>query len=293
MSALLAWNNHFSEAGFFPVAALAGINVSSEAYDPAFPGKNALTPDPAKRTRVNFTRDAVAGGYSRVAWTFARSGYSADIRSTRLIAFINVRLPPECTQVAVFGQDHNGVVVTPITTILKADLVPRPGTTDRYDVYNVLSSAISIGNANLMMYVPPSTRGYWEVGHVWASNALVWPRGVDNDWRMGVVDSSTVQRTPSGGVATFPTPARKTMSLSRKSMKYIDALGTPGNPSALSLRQMAFEVGTSEPVIAISNNKTAHKLQVMSTYGLITRLPDIASNAVDNYGAGLTVEEWR
>jgi hypothetical protein len=291
MSAALAWNNHIAAVPSSQLlASVASSQMTSIAFDAMYPGVNVFTSDPSKATRVNFVRNGVGGGYALLHAQFALT--AGQELTTRMVAALNVRLPASATQATVRAYDQAGNVEFQ-TVYPRANLVPISGTTDRFNLYALAAADHSVASASLMVEVPVSITDYIEWGTAWASKAIVWPQGADAEWRLSGVDSSVVARNDVGGAASLVVPVRKVISLSKRSLSYIDALGTLGDSTALSMRDVLFEAGSSTPVIAVSSDADQHRLQVKSVYGLITRLPELGYNGGDSYGTGLTIEQMR
>jgi hypothetical protein len=169
MGAAIAWGNHLSD----PVQAVSASvssssQMSSVAFDSSYPAANALDADPSKSARINYVRNSTAGGYVLALWTFATTAAAQE--SARVVAAINCRIPPDATQVTVKAYDYTGASVFE-QTYLAAQLVPLPGTTDRYTLPAVHTAAANIGAVGLVVYVPVSTAGYVEIPTLWGSPA--------------------------------------------------------------------------------------------------------------------------
>lgn len=279
------------------VPALNGnAGTSSLAFDAAYPGANALTADPSQVARINYTRNGTANTDITVSCVFSAS----DTGTLRVLAALNVRLPSRVTavvQVRASALNTSGATLETGTTYLAADMVPVPGTTDRYNFFWILSTEQMGARADFLFRFNASTSGYFEIGRLWAGPAVVWPNGAGMDWSLSGMDGSRVQRSDGGGYASYSYPVRTVMKLSKQAMSYLDSFGAESldttAPVPLSIRNLMFEAGTSEPVIAISTDADKHKAQVQSVYGLVTQMAELNNLGAGLYGTGMVVQQIR
>lgn len=289
MSGALSWTNH-NRAELDGIPALSGnLGTSALAFDAAYPGTNMLTPDPSQVSRINFTRNATNNTDITVNCTFSAS----NDKPIRVIGLINCRFPSNTTFVQCVARNTGGGALESTSAITFAQMVLQPRTTDRYDLFWILAAERLGCRVDYNVRIPASNSGYFEIGHPWAGPALVWPNGVGADWQMTGADSSIVSDGPGGGYSAYAYPVRKVLHLTKRGLQYVDALGDPAVPAALSLRQAIFEAGTSEPVIAISDDETPHSAQVQSTYGRFREVPNLAHLSAGRYGTGLVVQQIR
>lgn len=281
MGAALAWNNSFNELGKTITTSFNGVQMTSEVVDPAYPATNAVDPDPSKVTRVNYVRNAVGGGSSQMRYIH-NGGLVGGDRLARVLAVLNMRIPSDCTNVALFARDAATGNIWSIFNIGPSELVPKPGTTDRYDIYAVGPASTLAGTLCVSLSLPPSTSGYWELGHVWMSDALIFDDGVSGDWRLGNVDPSEVERTRGGALVATVIPHRRTLSVSMDSKTYAQAMGTPGTPANLSYRKFMADAGNSSPLVILPRTPLLtpttdelHALQTMGMYCSMVGTTDI------------------
>jgi hypothetical protein len=283
----LSWTNRvLLDTNGVSVGAAQGT-FTTNAIDSAYPSTNAITTDPSLVTQVDYqtTTPAPYESYVEANWTS-----NADVR---VVAALNVRLASDVVGVRFVVLNAAGSTLETTTQITYANLVPIPGTTDRFNVYVILTATRSANRLRFQVQVPASDTDYYEVGHLWAGPALIWPRGWGADWVLSGVDGSRVIRGDGGGFAAYRNNRRKTLALSKRGLSYIDAIGTLGSSSALSLQQCMLEAGTSSPVVAITSDTNVHKAQVLSAYGLLTQMPSIDNQGANRFGAGLMVEQIR
>lgn len=300
MGAMIGWTNRFTESGVAFTGTVAGSNVTAEAFDSAYPAANMANADPSKVTRINYVRNSTAGGYSRGKADFSTT--LAASKTARIISFMNVRLPSGFTQVLVLGQDYAGGVALAAQTILAANLVPIPGTTDRYNIHVLYAAAATIASASLYVYLPVSTSGYWEIGHVWAGDVLEFTDGANGDWKLSTVDPSLVERARGGALLATKLPHRRLLTCGFDSTTYAQAMGTAGSASTLSYRQFMSEVGVSSPCIVLPRTPVSaaapttdeqHYLQTMSVYAAFRGQTEIGHAGGNLFRANATFEEIR
>ncbi len=292
MSGALSWTNKVADDadGAAAVGAAQG-SFTTNSIDSAYPGSNAIDgSDPSRVTRVNYTTSSSAPYESRLEanWTT-----NADVR---VVAALNVRLASDVVGVRFVVVNAAGTTLETTTQIPLASLVPIPGTTDRYNVYAVLSAVRSANRVRFQVQVPASDSDYYEVGALWAGPALVFTGtagGWDREWRLGFVDDSVVDRGRGGAYASYRYPVRRRLQLANSLLSYADALGTADSPSTPNLRHLVQQAGLGRPVVAVTRDDDAHITQVASLYGLINALPEIGHLGGNRFGAGLVIEEVR
>jgi hypothetical protein len=287
-SGALSWTNKvLDDADDTVSVGAAQGSFTTNSIDAGYPGTNAVDKDPSLVTRVNYQTSSSAPyeSYLESNWTS-----NADVR---VVAALNVRLASDVVGVRFAVLNAAGSTLETTSQITYANLVPIPGQTDRFDIFAILSATRSVNRLRFRVQVAASDTDYYEVGHLWAGPAIVWDRSWGADWVLSGVDASRVIRGDGGGYAAYRYPTRKTLTLSKRGMSYIDAMGTLGNSSALSLRQCMLEAGVSSPVVAITSDANAHKAQVLSAYGLLTQMPSIDNQGANRFGVGLTVEQIR
>lgn len=293
MTAAISWTNKVRDDadGAVAVGTASGSSAfTSNAIDSAYPGSNAVDDDPSRVTQVDYQTGGTAPYES-----YLEANWTSDA-TVRAVAALNVRLPSTVVGVRFRVVNAAGTTLETTAQVLAADLVPIPGTTDRYNVYAILSADRSVNRVRFLVQLAASETGYYEVGHLWAGPALVFSgasAGVDADWRLGFVDPSTVSRGNGGGYASYAYPVRRRLAISKRVLSYAEAHGTPGTPSAPSFHQMAMEVGVHSPILVIPRDTDDHTLQRLSVYGLATGTPQIGHQRGDYYGTALEVEEIR
>jgi hypothetical protein len=283
----LSWTNRvLGDTDGVSVAAAQG-SFTTNAIDAGYPATNATNPDPSKVTQVDYQTGVLATyeSYVQANWT--------TNATVRVVAALNVRLASHVVGVRFAVLNEAGTTLETTTQIPYANLVPIPGQTDRYDVFAILTATRSVNRLRFQVQTLYGNTDYYEVGYLWAGPAIVWPRGFGADWMLSGVDASRVVRGDGGGYAAYRYPVRKTLGLSKRGLSYVDAMGTLGDSSALSLRQCILEAGLSSPVVAITSDTNAHKAQALSAYGLMTQMPSIDNQGANRFSAGLSVEQIR
>lgn len=262
-------------------------NMTSASVDAAFPSTNQYDPDPSLVTRVNYVNSTGGDCVS-----FHRVQVSAaNDAGIRVIAALNVRLAPHVTRVLLQTTNLAQSANPGSVTIDASSFVPRPGTTDRFDLFAVLSAAGgAAAYGELVVIVPPGNSGYYEVGHLWCGPALVWDEGIDGNWKQLLLDDSVVERFPGGSWSAYGHPTHHGIELSRSLLTYDQAIGSSAAPTSASLRSVLREVGTSKPVIMIPRTASQHEMQTLSVYGLIQGpLPSIDHQGGNRYATGLRI----
>lgn len=293
MTAAISWGNQVpnDSDGAVAVSTVSG-SFTSLAINSGYPGENAIDTDPSSVTRVNYTNGG--GGDSTL-------GIAADWGSdetVRVVAALNVRLPAsgfDSVRFVVINAASSTQETT--TAVALADLVPIPGTDDRFDLFAILTADRSVASVRLeVVNVDASASDYVEVGHLWAGKALVLSgasAGFDRDWAWQPIDDSIVARGYGGAVAVYRFQRRQRLTVSKRLLTYAQAIGTSGSPSTPNLRALAHEVGVSAPVCIVTRDTNAHTLQALSVYGLVTEPTEIGHLGADYFGAGMVVEQIR
>lgn len=291
MSGAISWVNKVLDDadGAVSVGAAQGT-FTANAIDSAYPGANAIDTDPSKVTQVDYQTSSSAPyeSYVEANWT--------DNATVRVVAALNVRLPSTAVGVRFVVVNAAGTTLETTTQITLANLVPIPGTTDRYNVYALLSADRSVNRLRFQVQVAASSTDYYEVGHLWAGAALVFSGaagGWDREWRIGFADASVVERGPGGGYAAYRHPVRRRLRIGNSLLTYAQALGTAGTAGTPSIRLFAQTAGIGAPVVAILRDDDTHIAQVGSLYGLITQLPEINHLGGNRFAAGLELDEIR
>ena len=280
MPAALSRVNHFR-----PTTAISlGSSLGGGAVDPAFPLSNILDPDPTKVGRFTYS---VAGA------VYPEVNFGSALPPTRVVGAMNVRA--DVTQVTsiAFQLISTTSSQLQLITFNVADLVPIPGTTDRFNLYAI--SAIEHANMQSMRlrFTTPAVAGYGECGYLWAGPGLVFPNGVDALWSVGYVDPTDVQRPPSGGFVSSPMPTRLKLNCPVAQRTYNEAMGTPGSAAFENMRNIVGSVGRSRPVVMVARSADNHALQTMSVYGLMSEIRDIGHQGGNNYATQFSVEQIR
>lgn len=263
--------------------------TSALSFDAAYPAANAVLDDPSLVAQVDYTRNGTPNLDITVSCVFSAS----NNKTIRVLAAINVRLPSDVVQVTAVAKNLAGSVLETATTFTAAQLILQPRKTDRYDLFWILSADQVGARADFNFRFPASTSGYFEIGRLWAGAGLVWPQGVGVDWSMSGVDASRIARGDGGGFSSYRYPVRKTLSISKRGLSYIDALGDPDDALSLSFRQCLLEAGSGTPMIVISTNADQHKAQVQSVYGAADSVASLDHAGAQRYGTGMVVQQIR
>jgi hypothetical protein len=288
MVAALSWNNRALDAttGAVSIAVQSGT-YSTHAIDPTYPAHAVLDPEPSLVTRVNYVE--TSGGTARIRME-ANWGTVAPVRA---LAALNVRLAPSVIAVGFAVTDAAGTVLEAPPEVAMADLVPIPGLADRYNLYAVLGQDRSAARVRLIVRVAPSSSDYYEVGHLWAAQAVVFQDGGDEGWIVQPIDPSDVTRGRGGMPLSTDVPRRQRLSIDLTARPYASLLGTPGNRAAPALRQMQREAGISRPVLAVHRSSDVHSMQVDSVYGALAELSGIEHQGGPYHRSAVVVEEIR
>lgn len=287
MPAAIAWGNFLTNASAVNLTEVGGAYVSYAAADTAAPMLFALDPDPSKVCRINYTRDATVGGFVVAEWAFAST--LALSGTARVLALENVRLPPGFTEVQLYARNYLNVQVA-YETILAADLVPKPGTTDRYDVRMVIPAGVSCAEVGVAVMLPPSTAGYIEVGHVWASDALVLD-GTEENWTVVPVDGSDVERSKGGAHLADPFAVRDVFRAALPKLSEAQAFGSAASPTAPSIRRLQKEAGRNAPVLLLPRTSSQFWLQTSGVYGALRNVPTLRHVSAAEFESEVEVEE--
>lgn len=275
MGAAISWVNHVTNG--YASAPIMVQNMTSASVDSAYPIANMIDPDPSKVVRVNY----VNSSGSNKAVILRKHVSAANDKTFNVLALLNVRLAVGQWSSVTFGIFTSDLITGAIYgNYVPADVVPIPGTTDRYNLFTVIAGGVS-GRAECECTITTATdtNSYLEVGHFWAGPALVWEEtttgGVSGNWRHGVVDPSDVERTRGGALVASKLPHRRTLQCEFDSKTYAQAMGTPGTAGNLSYRQFMAEAGNSSPVLVLPRTplnpasptaEELHTLQAQSLY---------------------------
>ena len=270
-----------------------GYTFDSLAVDPAYPASNLIDPDPSLVTRLNYDNNASAG----LVETYAQLSASSN-KTCRVIAALNCRIPSNVSYVTLYVMDATGTSFTANSRVFyRNQLVPLPGTTDRFDLIDVLSADALGARVAARFSVDANAIDYVEVGHMWAGPAVVVQApdsGMAMDWEVGTVDSADVERSRGGALVASPgVPRRRTMSANVRAAGRNVALGVPGDATAISLRSLREETGLSTPIIAILRSADVHDLQCLSMYGAFTRIDAVEHTGGNFYSTRMSMEQIR
>lgn len=285
-SGAFSWSNKITSSSTVSVGTVSGT-FSTLAIDSGYPAANSLNDDPSSVTRVNFTASSGTNPEFYIEWNWSSND------TARVLGAFNVRLPTNVIGLRFRGINAAGTTQFTTTQVLRSlgQLVLLAGHTDRYQLPSILSADYLINRIRLLVQVNTSASGYVEIGKPWAGLGCVWENGFGADFRMGYVDQSKVSRRPGGGFSAYRYPRRRVLSLTKRGLAYADAMGADG--LANSLRDAIADVGVSSPCVAITTDKTNHKLGALSVYGLLAEMPDLEHLGADLYGTAMRVEEVR
>ncbi len=287
MSGALSWVNKVrDDADGAVVAGSAAGSFTSNVIDSAYPGRNAVNPDPSLVTQVDYQTAGSAPyeSYLEANWT--------SNAPVRIVAAINVRLPSTAVGVRFQVINDAGTTLETTAQIPLASLIPIPGTTDRYNVYAVLSATRSVNRLRFRVQVAASSTDYYEVGVLWAGDGLVFPNGLGLDWSVGVDDQSIVDRGWSGGYASYPYQTLDVLSVGKRGLTEAEGLGAAG--SVNSIRHMLRVAGKHSPIVVISSDANAARAQLMSCYGLIEDAQGVGTlGRGDLFGTAMRVKQIR
>lgn len=288
MPAALSWLNRAAAEDTDGLAAVfVGTgSFSTLQFDSAYPASNCLDPDPSLVSRVDFVESA-AGASAFVI----RAEWPAD-RAVRALAFLNCRLPAAVSSVQARVINAASSILETTASITAAQRVPIPGTTDRFNLYFLLSQDRSCNRAELRITLAASSSGYVEVGTMWAGPALVLPT-TDSDWSSSSEDRSEVERGRGGALVAGRLPVLDEIDWPLTVLSYAQALGDPAAPTAPCIRSMRAEAGIGAPVLLIQRSDDVHAAQVLSAYAALTELPEIRHQSGDNYGTRIRARQIR
>lgn len=286
MSGALSWVNKVRDDadGAVSVGSAQG-SFTSNAIDSAYPGRNAISPDPSLVTQVDYQTSSSAPyeSYVEANWT--------SNAPARVVAALNVRLASTVVGVRFALLNQAGTTLETTTQIPLASLIPIPGETDRYDIFAILSATRSVNRLRFQVQVPASSTDYYEVGTLWAGDGLVFPRGVGAEWGYTVEDQSIVEDQPSGGFAAYPYQTQDVVEIRKRGLTQAEGMGEAG--SVNSIRHMLRVAGRHTPIIVISSDETTDKAQTMSVYGRIVDSQGVATLSRDLYGMAMRVRQIR
>lgn len=288
MSGALSWVNKVLDDadGAVSVGSASGTFVSNQ-IDSAFPGANAILPFPSLKTRVNFETGASAGDYQ----SYLESNWGTN-SNIRVLAALNLYTGEETYGVQFQVLNAAGSVLETTPNVYPSIASPIEGTTDRYNLFCVLSATRSVNRVRLIFNYKEGYSGYYEVGTLWAGDALVFG-AFDKDWSEEIVDNSVVERSESGGYAAYRHNVLRKLTVSKDLLNYQNAIGTNGNPAILSVRQAMLYAGKSSPVVVVTSDEDVHRAQSMSIYGLVENWNALQHAGGDRYGVGAKILEIR
>src|SRR5690606_11390732 len=132
--------------------------------------------------------------------------------------------------------------------ILKASLIPIPGTTDRYNVFAILSATRSANRVRFRVQVSASATDYYELGLLWAGDGLVFAAGLGIEWAWNAEDPSIVERNAGGGsISAYAYDSVDVLSITKKGLTNAVGMGAAGTLN--SLRHMLSVAGRHSPII--------------------------------------------
>lgn len=283
MSGALSWVNWALGSSGATIGASG--TFTSQAINASYPAANVISPDPSLVTRVDYVTSGSATSLFRVNWS--------TNQPTRVVALLNCRISfSDVSTIAVYVDNAGGSTQENLGSYTSATIMPIPGTTDRYDLFFITSEERSAGQITLGVSVGASKSGYYEVGHVWAGDGLVYANGLGAEWAAGVDDQSVVEIQPSGGFAAYAYNTLDVLEVSKRGLSQQDAIGSPSTVN--SLRHMLRIAGFHAPVVVISSTADMTRAQAKSVYGLIRDAQGIASlGRGDLYGTAMRVRQIR
>ena len=292
MPAAFSWLNH-AIADVDAAIALVVSGSITAAFDSAYPASAALDPDPSKVSRIIATTSgAGATGLTiRTQWST-----TANSKTARAAAFVNVRIPAGLTGLAVTAKlitFAGGSAAAAQQTYAAADLVPRARTPDRYRLPFTFAADTACAGIDLDITTTQTWTDYVEIGHPWVGPALWLADGIGNQWRRKPIDESPRKRGPSGSFAAQRLQVRDQIRIPLSVESYNTVLGTPGSASVASLRMFAEEAGLSAPVLVLPRTNSMHELQRLGLYGSIEALPEEGHLGGNLFDADMVVEEIR
>jgi len=287
MSAALSWTDN-CQADLDGAIAAASTGTTLLAIDPAYPAANALDPDPSLVSRWDFKRNATPAApiYLSAQWS------ASNDRVCRVLAALNVRLPSNVEYCNAIVTTAGGTLLGSGSAYLASELVPIAGTTDRYDLFWLLSADVSAAMARLVVQVPASTDGSIEVGRFWCGPALVLAT-TDAGWGSAASDPSEIERGRGGALIAERLPVLDDLEWPLSVLSYEQAYGTPSDPAAPSIRQMRAQAGLGSPIVAIQRSDSSHSRQVLSAYAALIELPDIRHQSADYYATRIRARQIR
>lgn len=283
MVSAIAWNNQvrLDADGVLAVSAAQGT-FTTNAFNSGYPANNAINPDPAKASRVDYQTSTSAPYESRVEANWTNNA------NVRVVAALNVRLASTVVGVRFVVVNSAGTTLETTAQILKANLLPIPGTTDRFNVYAILSATRSVNRVRFQVQIPASSTDNYEVGYLWASDALVLSENWGSGWQWFLADSSLVTPRNDGYWSTYAFTKRHGLMLRRAHWPQIEAFGDPSNLATPSLAQILLECGMSSPIIAVVGTNE-HERQRYSKYGLIREAPTLTNMPGKLWDAALKI----
>jgi hypothetical protein len=265
---------------------------ASVSIDPAFPAENALDPDPSRFTRANITHPASGG----VATVRAITSASANVSPVRVMYVANARLPAAGwaelrAEIRTFG---GTLLAAALQTYTPANVVPIPGTSDRYNLAFTFAAENVGGMIDLQLSgLSGSVVNAWEFGHLWAGPAVVLDVGVQHDMRMGFVDNSAVARGRSGAFAATRLPTRRRLEVRVLPQTNVRSMGDPAVPATPSLRSILQEAGVATPMVFLPDDSSLHRLQVQGLYCAIASAASLQGERGGFFSVPMELDEIR
>lgn len=138
---------------------------------------------------------------------------------------------------------------------------------------------------------------YYEIGRLWAGDALVLPAGVDGGWASGFDDPGKLDI--SAGLQAYESQRARprTMRLSLSGLAALDAFGFSETANTAveraSLQGLQMYAGCTGEIIVLPRTSTSLWMRRIGIYGHLAQTFDIQHQAGPNYSAELSVVEER
>lgn len=290
MAAAIAYNNLATAS---TAEAYTGIYGSSSfdsiAFDASYPASNMADADPSKVARFNYDQ----AGLSSVAIA-AVDFDSTDAAPFRVVAALNVRIPSTITAIQIRVSTYAGSALWSGATFTLSDLVPIAGTTDRYNIYEVLSSTTTGGGRiDLYFTVPANDIDYIEIGALWVSDAVVIDEGFDGDWSFTPSSRSNTSESDAGKIAGFRNDSLDKWSINRTGLGFDVAVRNSADfdaPTILSAYRFA---DRDTPIVMVGRDDSTFDLQTRSIYGYFDSDPRFKRAPGDKINVDMTFREYR
>jgi hypothetical protein len=289
MSALIAVpDNKFKLANFVSMA-YSGGGHSVISIDASYPVENMFSVDTTKVTRWNYTRNATINPIRIRIKLSASDNIEFDG-----LAALNIRLDPHVTKASVYcGTLAGSSGAGDGSDYLRADLIPIQGTTDRFNLYSLRKLLTLRGEIWLIIETPINVSGYVEIGHMWGSQGLILPNGIDGNWQLGHVDHGEAVIGPGGAMTAAVRPRTRRIVAPITGRNYATAMGTPGAFKVDNLDAILQAAGTTSPFLFIGRDDDLHSLQKLSAYCRLESSEEIGHAGGNYFGTQLTLNELR